>query len=134
MEIHEVTNNHTIAHFFAGWEETMIWFCLQGCMGRAYADNPDTPRSAAILKDREIVSGASSYSGYRGGIEIETDTKADERRRGLAKACGAQLIWECRRRGLYPSWDAHAKASLALAEQLGYQFNREYPVYEVSEA
>ena len=26
-----------VAPLFAGWEETMIWSCLQGCMGYAIA-------------------------------------------------------------------------------------------------
>ena len=28
-----------IADLFAGWEETLIWSCLQDCMGRAFADS-----------------------------------------------------------------------------------------------
>ena len=39
----------------------------------------------------------------------------------IAAAAAAGLILECLDRGLYPSWDAHDKVSLALAEQLGYQ-------------
>lgn len=84
----------------------------------------------AVLKDGEIVSGASSYTSFPGGIEIEIDTREDERRKGLAQACGAALILECLNRGWYPSWDAHNKESLALAQKLGYRFDREYPVYE----
>ncbi|MDE7299703.1 MAG: GNAT family N-acetyltransferase [Lachnospiraceae bacterium] len=84
-----------------------------------------------ILKGDEPVSGASSYSGYNGGIEIEIDTREDHRRRGLACACGAELILECLERGLYPSWDAQNRWSVALAEKLGYHFDREYTAYEV---
>jgi len=84
-----------------------------------------------VLKDGEIVSGASSYFFYRGGIEIEIDTREDERRKGFATVCGAKLILECLERGLYPSWDAHNKESLALAEKLGYYFDKEYPAYEI---
>lgn len=255
MAVYEVENTQILAPLYAGWEETMIWSCLQGCMGAAYADDLERPQSAqilvggfcffagsatqalvrnrppahasgavimvpqhrgweeaiehvygkravrgmryatkkepgvfreaqlralvsrlpgryalamidgalyaqilrldwaqdlcgnypsyeayrehglgvAVLKNEEVVSGASSYTFYRGGIEIEIDTRADERRKGLALACGAQLILECLKRGLYPSWDAHTKASLALAERLGYRFDREYPAYEVGE-
>jgi len=86
---------------------------------------------AVITKDNEIVSGASSYSGYIGGIEIEIDTKGEYRRRGLAHVCGAKLILECIKLGLYPSWDAQNKWSLTLAEKLGYHFDHEYPVYEI---
>ena len=86
----------------------------------------------AVLKDKELVAGASSYSRYREGIEIEIDTREDYRRNGLAYACGAKLILECLKRGLYPSWDAQNRCSLALAEKLGYHFSHEYVAYEVA--
>lgn len=76
-----------------------------------------------------VVAGASSYSRYRDGIEIEIVTHAAHRRQGLATAAGAALILECLRRGLYPSWDAYSRVSVALAEKLGYSFSHEYPVY-----
>lgn len=253
MEPLKVTNKSLIAPLFQGWQETMIWSCLQDCMGVAYADDLIAPSSAMILvadfcffagepsrmlvankpvehqsnfiimvpateewgtlieetygtgalrreryaikkesnafnrekleqivqqlqspyelklinhqlydqilqidwtrdlcsqfysyedyqnhglgvvarKDGQIVSGASSYTYYKQGIEIEIDTKKEERRKGLALACGAKLILECLNRGLYPSWDAYNKASVALAEKLGYHYDKEYPVYEV---
>lgn len=84
----------------------------------------------AALCGGEPVAGASSYTFYRGGIEIEIDTREDFRRRGLATACGASLILACLERGLYPSWDAHDAASLALAEKLGYQLDQPYTAYE----
>ena len=83
-----------------------------------------------MLKDGEPVSGASSYSGYIGGIEVEIDTREDCRRQGFASICGAKLILECLERGWYPSWDAHNRWSAALAEKLGYHFDHEYIVYE----
>lgn len=90
-----------------------------------------------ILKDGTAVAGASSYAAYKGrdggngGIEIEIDTKMEYRRRGLATVCGARLILECLERGLYPSWDAQNPWSAALAEKLGYHFDREYTAYEI---
>ncbi len=86
---------------------------------------------AVILKDGEPVSGASSYSGYQGGIEIEIDTREDYRRRGLALICGAKLILMCLERGWYPGWDAQNLGSAALAEKLGYHVDRAYEAYEV---
>lgn len=83
----------------------------------------------AVLAEGRLVAGASSYSSYPGGIEIEIDTQKEYRRKGLAYACGAKLILECLSRGLYPSWDAQNKESVALAEKLGYHFDREYPVF-----
>lgn len=84
------------------------------------------------LQEGELVAGASAYSAYPGGIEIEVDTCEDCRRRGLATACSAQLILTCLTRGLYPSWDAHTKTSLALAQKLGYQLAYAYPAYLVT--
>lgn len=86
---------------------------------------------AVILKDGEPVSGAASYSGFLGGIEIEIDTREDYRRKGLAYICGAKLILECLSRNWYPSWDAQNKWSVALAEKLGYHFDHEYTAYEI---
>lgn len=84
-----------------------------------------------ILKDGEVVSGASSYSRYEKGIEIEVDTRADHRKQGLAYICCATLILECLERNLFPAWDAHNEASLALALKLGYHFDHEYRAYEI---
>lgn len=86
----------------------------------------------AALKDGILVSGASSYSRYNEGIEIEIDTYKDYRRKGLAYACAAKLILECLDRGLYPSWDAQNMWSVALAQKLGYCYDYSYPAYEVS--
>ena len=85
-----------------------------------------------VLKDGMILSGASSYTRYQDGIEIEIDTKEDYRRKGLAYVCGAKLILECLERGLYPSWDAQNKWSVALAKKLGYHYDHEYLAYEIN--
>ncbi|MCH5249465.1 MAG: GNAT family N-acetyltransferase [Lachnospiraceae bacterium] len=252
--IYELSNRESAAHIFNGWEETIIWSCLQGVMGHIYADDKENPNSAmailgdfcffagklnrdliafkpdwfnqdfiivvpqndkwaeeiekyygakakkvvryamkkeqdifdvdnlnniikllpdeytmslidekifdyckkenwcrdlvsqfhdypgykklglgvVIMKDGIPVSGASSYSAYLGGIEIEIDTKMEYRRQGLATVCGAKLILECLERGLYPSWDAQNTWSVALAEKLGYHFNYAYDAYEVN--
>lgn len=96
-----------------------------------YQDYHRRGMGAAVLHNGNLVSGASSYTVYREGIEIEIGTKQDYRRQGLAAVCGARLILECMKRGLYPSWDAQNKWSVALAEKLGYHFDRAYPAYEV---
>lgn len=80
----------------------------------------------------ELVSGASSYAVYDGGLEIEVDTREDHRRRGLARACCARLILTCLERGLTPTWDAHSPASCALAESLGYRVIGPYPIWNWS--
>lgn len=85
----------------------------------------------AVIGGR-LVSGASSYVAYRSGIEVEIDTMEPFRRQGLASACAARLILECIKRGLYPCWDAQNKASLSLAEKLGYRADAAYPAYELA--
>lgn len=87
---------------------------------------------AFILKDGELVSGASTYSSYHGGIEIEIGTKKPYRRKGLAYVCGARLILECLDKNLYPSWDARNLWSVALAEKLGYHYSHAYTTYEIT--
>jgi len=84
-----------------------------------------------VLHKGRIVCGASSYTVYNEGIEIEIDTQEDYRRKGLATACAARLILECLDRGLYPSWDAANTISVALAEKLGYHMDKPYFAYEI---
>lgn len=253
--VYEITDTTRVAALFNGWEETMIWSCLQGIMGKIYATDPAYPASSmavlgdftffagevskeliaykpggctqnfmimtgqneawlnaiteyygkkakvvsryAIKKepdvfdrsklekivstlpacyrvdlideplyqqckaqewsadlvsqfkdyeeysrlglgvviriDNMIVSGASSYTRYRDGIEIEIDTRQDHRRQGLATVCGAKLILECLKRNLYPSWDAQNLWSVALAEKLGYHYSHTYTAVEIWE-
>ena len=84
---------------------------------------------AAVLHNGVLVSGASSYSVYDGGFEIEIDTKPEYRRKGLATICAAKLILTALERGLYPSWDAFDLRSVALAEKLGYHVDQPYIIY-----
>jgi len=95
------------------------------------ADYRSRGLGVVALHGDEPVAGASSYVVFRGGIEIEIDTRKDWRRRGLATACGAALMLRCFERGLYPSWDAANRESVALAEKLGYVYDRPYTTYEI---
>ena len=87
--------------------------------------------AAVEQKDGRLAAGASSYSRYEKGIEIEIDTHPDHRLKGLARCCGARLILECLDRGLYPSWDAQNPESLHLAESFGYKPAGAYTAYEI---
>ena len=93
----------------------------------------DLGRGVVILKSGRIVAGASSFTRYNEGIEIEVDTVEEERRKGLATVASAALILRCLEEGLYPSWDAQNMNSVRLAEKLGYEFDHEYTAYEVTE-
>ena len=86
-------------------------------------------RGFVFLKDGRLVSGASAFSRYNGGIEVQVATVQEERGKGLACAACAKLILSCLDDGLYPNWDAASQVSLKLAEKLGYEFSREYICY-----
>ncbi len=90
-------------------------------------------RGMVVMKSGQIVAGASSFSRYNEGIEIEVDTVEGERRKGLATVACAALILRCLDEGLYPSWDAMNMNTVHLAEKLGYEFDHEYTAYEVKD-
>lgn len=120
-------------------DEELFWKCRENLYYKdfvaQYADYEAYCKhglGVVCMKGDEIVSGASSYSGYIGGIEVEVDTKEEYRRRGFAAACAAKLILECLNRGWYPKWDAENKWSVALAEKLGYHYSHAYTAYQVS--
>lgn len=97
-----------------------------------YEDYEQNGLGYLILEGDNIISGASSFSYYDGGIEIEIDTREEYRKQGLATIVAAKLILSCIEQNLYPSWDAHNLASLYLAEKLGYTFSHVYTAYEVN--
>lgn len=105
---------------------------LCGCFTDA-SDFLERGLGFVVTQGGALVAGASSYAACDGAIEIEIDTRPDFRRLGLATACGARLILECLRRGVYPGWDAHDKRSLSLAEKLGYELDHSYIAYWVEE-
>lgn len=85
----------------------------------------------AITYKGQIACGASSYSIYNDGIEIEIVTHPDHRRKGLATAAAAALILDCLDKGLYPSWDAANLTSAKLAQKLGYVLDEQYDTYYI---
>lgn len=85
----------------------------------------------AALKDGELVGGASSYTVYSGGVEIQVETRRDMYRQGIATACCAKLILQCLARGWHPSWDAANAASAGLAKKLGYRESGSYTAWEL---
>lgn len=108
-----------------------VWskdFCAQFS---SYEEFKQLGLGFCVLHNNVVVCGASSYSVYDEGIEIEIATKEGDRQQGLATACAAQLILTCLSQGKYPSWDAANKTSVALATKLGYRFDKAYTTYEV---
>lgn len=89
-------------------------------------------RGYVILHSGEIVSGASSYTRYNGGIEIEVETVESERGKHLATVACSALMLECLKENLYPSWDACDMTSVRFAEKLGYEYAHDYAAYLVA--
>ena len=83
------------------------------------------------MADEIFVINVNGYVGQSTKSEIEVDTVAEERRKGLATIACAALILCCLEENLYPSWDAQNMNSVHLAEKLGYEFDHEYTAYEV---
>ena len=88
-------------------------------------------RGFVVMKDGKIVAGASSYSRYREGVELEVGTGKAERHKGIGSAVCAAMILSCLDAGLYPSWDAANMMSVRLAEKLGYELSHEYICFTV---
>jgi len=109
-------------------EDWAFDFCSQF---ESFEDYQNRGAGFAVMCGDELAAGASSYTVYHGGIEIEIDTKLSHRRKGLALACASALILHCLDHGLYPSWDAANLASVSLAEKLGYHFSHEYPYFAI---
>ena len=121
-------------------DETLFYSCKNEDWSKdlvsVYSDYEEYKKlgiGVAALEGNRVISGASSYSSFLNGIEIEVDTTPEYRRKGLATACSARLILECLERGLYPSWDAQNLWSVALAEKLGYHFDHAYTAYEITD-
>lgn len=113
------------------WSHQQDWCRDWVSQFESYDDYAKRGLGVVILKDGLPVSGASSYSVYREGIEIEIQTLPSHRRKGLATCAAAALILECLNRGIYPSWDAANLWSVGLAQKLGYILSHEYTAYFV---
>lgn len=79
--------------------------------------------------DGTIIGGVGCYAVYADGVEVEIDTHADYRRRGVARALGRRMVRECAARSLACHWDAMNAASAALAGELGFVPLRRYDCY-----
>ncbi|MCX6092113.1 MAG: GNAT family N-acetyltransferase [Candidatus Bipolaricaulota bacterium] len=84
------------------------------------------------LHDGRVVAGATSAIASSRAIDIDIETAAAHRRKGLATAVGAALALECLVRGLEPLWLASNETSCRLAEKLGYTRGDSYETYEIA--
>ena len=98
----------------------------------SFKDFQKSGSGAAVLHDNRIVASASSFLSYQGEVELDVSTDTAFRRMGLATACIRQMLYDCQRRGITVHWDAQNEASRHLAEKIGFQIQRTYPVYILS--
>lgn len=91
----------------------------------------DRGMGVVACQGEKIVAGASSFTSYREGIEVEIITHEAYRRHGLALACGSALVLKALENDLYPNWDAANMASVGVASKLGYHYDKPYEVYEI---
>jgi GNAT superfamily N-acetyltransferase len=109
----------------------MDW-AADGCyFFRSYLDFEANGLGYIVCKDGQVVCIASSYTAYKNRIGVTIGTLEEHRRKGLASACAARLILACLERGIYPAWEAANMKSVALAEKLGYHFDKEFDVYSI---
>lgn len=106
------------------------WSRSQAVQFRDYEEFREHGVGFAAFLGSIMAAGASTYSYYDSGIEVQIDTDTGFREMGLAQCCGARLILKCLEKGIYPSWDAHNRQSLALAQKFGYEPAGEYTAYE----
>lgn len=59
--VYEITDTSHVSALFGAWEETLIWSCLQGIMGKIYANDLTRPTSAmAVIGDFTFFAGQPS--------------------------------------------------------------------------
>lgn len=56
--LYEITDTRNVSSLFGKWEETLIWSCLQGVMGKIYADEL-IPEMNTDAKDSPMYVGQS---------------------------------------------------------------------------
>lgn len=108
-----------------GWEHDM-----RGCY-KSREDFCEKSFGVIISDCCEIICGATAYSYYSKGIEIQIETKKTYRNQGLATIAAAQLLLECEKRGAIPHWDAAHMQSARMAMKLGFEMVHEYAAYEL---
>jgi len=84
-----------------------------------------------LLKDGEVVSLCYAACVADSLAEIDIVTQPEYRRRALGECVARQFIKECVHKAITPTWDCFEgnTASLRLAEKLGFEAIRTYPMY-----
>jgi len=102
--------------------------------GRSYKDHEEFLRDGAgavVLWEGKVVSSASSFISFEGHVELDVFTDPEHRGKGLADHAAAEMMRQCRDKGLTIHWDAQNVMSERMAEGHGFMKVTEYAVYWV---
>ncbi len=100
--------------------------------GENYASFEEFARNgsgAAVWYGDEIVSSASSFLTVGSEVELDVSTEESHRGKGLASACVAMMLRDCRKRGITVHWDAQNETSMHLALKFGFEHEFSYSVF-----
>ena len=90
--VYELKDAEKAAPLFEGWQESMIWSCLQKIMGKIYTDSPEHPASAmALLADFCFFAGKPDAELVRYWAGLHMPDSASDRtaqRMGSAEVPG----------------------------------------------
>ncbi len=86
-----------------------------------------------LMKGAEIVSECRSVFLGGGAVEIDVHTDEKYQRQGFGARTASAFLTECLARGLRPNWECwwENEASTALAQKLGFEPVKDYPVFLV---
>ena len=110
------------------WSESFV------CNFKNFDDYSEHGFGYIITDGENILSGTSSFSYYKGGVEIEVATDEPCRMKGYAQITSAAFILECIKRNLTPHWDARNEISISIAKKMGFVFKDKYAALEFEQS
>lgn len=132
----ELAGQLPVEYHFARMDEAIATQALSSNWSSDFVSNFESAKDfvqrgigIAIMKENELVCGATSYTVYNQGIEVEIATKPEYCKQGLATMCGARLVIECIKESRQVNWDAANLTSVKIAKKLGYTFQGEYDTF-----
>jgi GNAT superfamily N-acetyltransferase len=132
---HSLPSGYMLLRLDAELAGRLIAQMKKGWLLDSYASLDDFLRRGigyVVTYGDEIVASASSAIRSSSAIDIDIETAAAHRRKGLGTAVGAALALECLVRGIDPLWLASNETSCRLATKLGYTRGDLYETFEIA--
>ncbi len=134
--VHSVPKEYKLLRLDAALADRLFVDMKKGWLLESYASLDDFLRRGVgyvATHEGHVVASATSAVTSSRAMDIDIETTAAHRRRGLATAVGAALALECLVRGIDPLWLASNETSCHLAEKLGYTRVDRYETFEIAE-